>query len=267
MVGSGDLRSAVADARAALPALGVDAATLEAHVAARAEAAGGLDRVQVTDLVLARACGAGDAAALAELDARHRGEMVAALGTMRGGRDFVDEVLQRVREKLFVGESPKILEYAGTGTLRAWLRAVTLRTALNARRTRLTEPAPSGNDDPLLDVAAPSADPETAEIVAKYGEAYKRAVHDALADLTAEDRNVLRLSVLEGLGIDAIARIYAMHRATVARRIARARELVADGARQRLGERTRLPDPELRSVTAACRHGLDLSLVRALQAP
>lgn len=78
---------------------------------------------------------------------------------------------------------------------------------------------------------------------------------------------MLRLSLLEGLGIDAIARIYDLHRATVARRIARARESVAEGARRRLGEDARLAPSELASVTRACRSALDLSLVRALERP
>jgi RNA polymerase sigma-70 factor (ECF subfamily) len=193
--------------------------------------------------------------------------MAAALSTFRADRDFVDEVLQAVREKLFVGASPKILDYAGRGSLRAWLRAVVMRTALNARRRRIGDPSPTASDDALLELAAPAGDPELAQIVAKYGSAYKRAVHDALADLPPEDRNVLRLSLLEGLGIDAIARIYDVHRATVARWVGRARETVVDGARRRLGESTRLDGAELASITRACRSTLDLSLIRALERP
>jgi RNA polymerase sigma-70 factor (ECF subfamily) len=193
--------------------------------------------------------------------------MIAALSTFRADRDFADEVLQTVREKLFVGASPKVLDYGGRGSLRAWLRAVVVRTALNARRRRVADPAPSAADDALLEVAAPAGDPELAEIVAKYGDAYKRAVHEALAELPPEDRNVLRLSLLEGLGIDAIARIYAVHRATVARWIGRARETVVDTARRRLGESTRLDEAEVASIARACRTTLDLSLVRALERP
>jgi len=221
--------------------------------------------VEVADLVLARACAAGEAAALAHFDATYASDMAAALSTFRAGRDFTDEVLQAVREKLFVGPSPKILDYGGRGALRAWLRAVVMRTALNARRRRLTDPAPGADDDALLDVAAPAGDSELAEIVAKYGDAYKQAVHDALADLPPADRNVLRLSLLEGLGLDAIGQIYDVHRGTVSRWIARARTAVVEGARRRLGESTRLDPAELASVTRACRSTLDLSLVRALE--
>ncbi|MBX3261002.1 MAG: sigma-70 family RNA polymerase sigma factor [Labilithrix sp.] len=259
-------REAVALARAALPSLAVSDAILEEHVLRWM--AGGAPQLELVDLVLARACAAGDPAALAHFDATYRSEMIAALSTLRAPRDFVDEVMQSVREKLFVGPSPKILEYGGRGALRAWLRAVVVRSALNARRRRISEPKPSADDDRLLDVAAASSgDPEIAEIVAKYGDTYKRAVHEALAELTTEDRNILRLSLLEGLSIDGIAQIYGVHRATVARRIARARESVAEGARRRLGERTRLDLSELASVTRACRTELDLSLVRALERP
>jgi RNA polymerase sigma-70 factor (ECF subfamily) len=85
--------------------------------------------------------------------------------------------------------------------------------------------------------------------------------------LTPEARNVLRLSLLEGLGIDAIATIYAVHRATVARWITRSQKDVTEGARRRLGERARLTDAELTSVARACHSQLNLSLVRALSGP
>jgi RNA polymerase sigma-70 factor (ECF subfamily) len=260
------MRALIAEARRALPPIALGDDVLEAHVA-RWSAAAGDAPVEVGDLVLARACAAGEPGALAHFDATFARDMALALSTFRGDHDFVDEVLQATREKLFVGASPKILDYGGRGSLRAWLRAVVMRTALNARRRRIGDPAPSATDDALLAVAAPAGDPELAQIVAKYGGAYKRAVHDALAELPPEDRNVLRLSLLEGLGIDAIARIYDVHRATVARWIGRAREAVVEGARRRLGESTRLDAAELASITRACRTTLDLSLIRALQQP
>ncbi len=261
-----ELQALIAEARRALPPIALGDQALEEHVE-RWRSVAGESPVEVTDLVLARACAAGEAAVLAYFDATYAGGMVAALSTLRADRDFVDEVLQAVREKLFVGEAPKILDYGGRGALRAWLRAVVMRTALNLRRARNANPARASSDDALLDVAAPAGDPELAEIVAKYGSAYKLAVHEALADLPPEDRNVLRLSLLEGLGIDAIARIYDVHRATVARWIGRARESVVEGARRRLGESTRLGGAELASITRACRSTLDLSLVRALERP
>lgn len=257
-------RALVGEARAALPPLGVPDDVLVAHVAQALDGAGGPSAIHATDLVLARACGAGDRAALAHFHATFRGEIAGALSRLRADRDFVDEVTQAVNEKLFVGTSPRVLEYRGRGTLRAWLRAVVVRTALNARRRRVTEPPPGPTDDPLLDVAAPAHDPETQDLLARYGAAYKQAVHDALADLAPEDRNVLRLSLLEGLGIDALAGIYGVHRATVARWIARSQRAVADGARRRLGEATRLTEAELASVARACHGELSLSLVRAL---
>ncbi len=255
----------VAEARTALPTLAVADDLLVAHVAQAVESAGGAAGLHVPDLVLARVCGAGDRAALAHFHATFRGEIAGALSRLRADRDFVDEVTQAVNEKLFVGAAPRVLEYRGRGTLRAWLRAVVVCTALNARRRKITEPPPWPSDDPLLEVAAPARDPETQDLLARFGAAYKQAVHDALADLAPEDRNVLRLSLLEGLGIDALAGVYGVHRATVARWIARSQRAVADGARRRLGEATRLSDAELASVARACHGELSLSLVRGLE--
>lgn len=256
--------AAVARARAALPALEVADAALVDHVAAVADGSDLAD-LHVADLVLARACAAGDRAALAHFRAAYRGEITGALSRLRADRDTVDEVTQVVGEKLFVGPAPKILEYRGRGTLRAFLRAVVVRAALSLRRRRTTEPPPAAEDDPLVDVAAEGADPAVAHLVARYGPAYKRAVHEAIGDLTPEDRNLLRLSLLEGVGIDALAGIYAVHRATVARWITRAQRAVAEGASRRLGEATHLAGPELESVARACRGELSLSLVRGLE--
>ncbi len=254
-----EVRRLVAAARAELPRFDIEDDVLVAHVAA----AGAPETLYVADLVLARACAAGDGAALAHFDRAFAPEMALALATFRAGQDFTDEVLQRVREKLFVASPPKILDYGGLGSLRSWLRAVVLRTALNARRRKVTDAAVS--DDVLANVAAVVRDPTTVDLVARFGDVYKRAVHAALASLEPEERNLLRLSLLEGLGIDAIATMHGVHRATVARRIARAREAVAADSIERLGQATALPRTELASLTRACHSILDLSLVRALE--
>ena len=259
-----DVLAAVTAARSGLPPLIADDALLAAHVAAACSEAP-LETLQVADLVLARACAEGDPAALAHFQRAFHGDVEKALGRMGGGADFVDEITQMVHERLFVGDRPRILEYRGRGTLRAWLRAVVMRTALNARRRKATDPTPGLQSDAFAAIAALGADEATLDLVRRFGGAYKQAVHDALSDLTPQDRNVLRLALLEGVGIDALGTMYGVHRATAARWIVRAQRAVADGARRRLGALTGISEQEVASVARACHEELSLSLVRALE--
>lgn len=54
----------------------------------------------------------------------------------------------------------------------------------------------------------------------------KHAIEDAAAELAPRDRALLRLHLVERASIDDIAALYRVHRATVARWIQSAREIV-----------------------------------------
>jgi RNA polymerase sigma-70 factor (ECF subfamily) len=55
-----------------------------------------------------------------------------------------------------------------------------------------------------------------------------------MAALTARQRTLLRLAYVDGLTVDAIGRMYAVHRATAARWLAAAREALFEEARVRV---------------------------------
>jgi len=77
---------------------------------------------------------------------------------------------------------------------------------------------------------------------------------------------VLRLHLVERLGIDAIARACTVHRATVARWITRAKETLAARVRDRLFARWRVDEGSLPAFAALLDSQLDLSLERLLAA-
>ncbi|MDQ3367331.1 MAG: hypothetical protein M3680_18055 [Myxococcota bacterium] len=70
--------------------------------------------------------------------------------------------------------------------------------------------------------------------------------------------------MLDGLGIDQLARQHAVHRATAARRIEAAREDVLGGTQRALVRSLRLSCGQLASVIRLIRSGLDVSLPRVL---
>ena len=251
---------------AANPGVSVDREAFLQHLTAHSEATP-LECLHVNDLHLAFACAGGNAEALREFDRRYHGEIPGALSRLRSSRTTIDEVSQMVREKLFVappGGRPKIAEYAGRGALLSWLRAVAVRTALSHRRREGLEPQLHDDGEPLLAVAGATEDPELEHIRARYAEPFKTAFHDALRALTPQDRNVLRLHVVDGLNIDQVGAVYGVHRATVARWIAQSREALVEKTRALLSERLRLDTQEFESLTRLCRSRLDLSMGRVL---
>lgn len=218
------------------------------------------------DLYLAFACAQGTAPALEEFERRLESLVGAAIAHLRPDRIFLEEVLQRLRQKLLVsqaGAPPKLLEYGGRGSLAQWLRAVALREALNL----LAQQKSRGPQEPLstlTELAAPGPDPELALLKRRYAPEFKAALEAALQDLPVRERNFLRLFFIEGLTVEQIARMDGTHKSTVSRRMASAREQVLDGMRRQLQERLALSTSELDSLMGQLRSQLDLSLARAL---
>ncbi|CAN5925528.1 hypothetical protein BH11MYX4_BH11MYX4_40400 [soil metagenome] len=231
------------------------------RLAARLVALGIGDSPHVADAALAFACAEQSPAALGEFERRYGREFAGALSRLSLGRAEIDEVAQTVRERLFVarpGVPPKILDYAGRGALAAWLRAVIVRAGIDLRRSRAKDPDRPGEVEPLLDLTAATADPELERLRQRYQQPFREAFRDALRALPQDERNALRLNIAEGLNIEQIGQLYGVHRATVARWIARAREGIADNTRRLLAERLGLPAVEIESLVRLCQSQRDV---------
>lgn len=225
-----------------------------------------LRALRPADLYLACACARHDPGATATLEARYMPGIRAALRSMRADDASLDEVLQSVREKLLVGDAsrgPRIADYAGRGDLRRWLRAAAVRTYLNlrrsARRERLVD------DDEVLDeVSTPAGDPELAHMKRLYQAEFKAAFLDAVARLNDQDKNLLRFRHVDRLGVDEIAALYQIHRATAHRWLASARERLGGDTLRALRRRLGVETTELESIRRLVESQVDLSLVRVL---
>jgi RNA polymerase sigma-70 factor (ECF subfamily) len=254
-----DLDRLLAAGRAAWPGVDLDPARFAEHVRARL-GDGDPSAIHAADLYLACACEAGDPRALAAFEARYIAEVPAFLAGVTREPAAIEEVRQRVRERLFVaapGARPKIAEYAGRGALASWVRVVVLRVASNLRRAE----RPHAD----LEIAAetkilPGVDPELATLRARYQPAFDEALRASFAELTPRERTLFRMHFLDGLALDRMAVVFDVHRATVARWIAAARQGLVDRTMARLGAELRLSPTELDSLLAVVRSGLDLSL-------
>ena len=86
------------------------------------------------ELALALACARGDDTAIRLLEREYFDGVRGALRAMKLDADLTDEVIQEVRRKLLVGEPPKIVGYAGRGSLRGLLKVTATRTAISLLR-------------------------------------------------------------------------------------------------------------------------------------
>ena len=217
-----------------------------------------LTRPHLGDMYLAHACTERDSRALSTFEGRYATEIRLACG--RIAPEAAEEIGQRVREKLFI--QGKLAAYSGTGPLGAWLRAVVARTAIEWRRLGSNRPLVS-SDGELARLVDPH-DPELAQFRAEYMDVFKQAFQDALASLSARERTLLRLSVLERLTAEQIARAEGAHRVTVARRLGAVRDKLLDTTRALLMERLGLTPSEFGKVTRFCLSQIDVSLYRML---
>ncbi len=244
----------VSAARQAWPGVAIPTATFAAYVAERG---GG----ELADLYLACGCAHGDAAALAHFE-RELATCVERAGRKVGGdRTAVDEVKQQLRERLLVGRPDRpsrITEYTGRGPLRGWLRVVATRALLDLRRRDKFE-APLG-DRTLDELPAAERDPELQYLEASHRQAFRTAFREAFSALEPLERDLLRHHHVQGESIDVLAARHGIHRATVARWIARARERLLLATRSRLAAALRLSDAELDSVLNVISSRLELSL-------
>lgn len=261
--------------RAAWPGLSVHAEEFASYLATRAAAGSQppeLARLHAEDLYLACACSKRDQAALALADARFLSTLPQHL-TRRGyAQHLAEEVVQALRERLFLGSPespnagagvPQINDYAGRGSLASWLRVAAARAASNARRDEANRADLLANGD--SDPALPALDPELSLIVARHGPEFRAALRDAFESLLAEERSVLRLHFEQGLSLEAAARALGISRATAGRRMLAGRLRIREIMLQLLGQRLSATPTELDSILGVVRSKLELSLSSLLR--
>ena len=216
---------------------------------------------RAADLYLACACARGDAEAIGRFEAAYFDDVRAIVTRLAGDAATADEALQQLREKLFVGgDRPRgITNYAGRGDLRGWFRVAATRVTLGLLRGRR-----KAEDVGALDtIAAGDADPELAVMRQRYAIEANQVLRDAFAELTPRDRNLLRQHFVDGLGIDALGKLYNVHRATTARWLEKARAQLEKRVRALLVKRLGVTTATAESILALVRSELHITLSSA----
>jgi RNA polymerase sigma-70 factor, ECF subfamily len=250
--------------RAAWPALEVSLEGFVTHVARVSDAGltlAELEGVSGEGLYLCAACVSGDVKAHALFDSVFLEPLLRVIGKLDGGRELAKDVLQDVRAQFFsprAGQASAFFAYSGRGALAVWLKVLAVRAAQKHRRGAARNAEVP--DDGLATLPASDADPELRFLKLQHRQHFKAVFAEALASLESRERSVLRMSLVEGLSIDDIGKVYDVHRATAARWLGQARERLVQDTRHRLAARLKVDDDELDEVMGAVQSHLSISL-------
>lgn len=216
------------------------------------------------DFFLAAACTMEVEGAIAALGREYLSQIPAFIAHVcrSTDREKPEDVAQTIAERVAVWDGerePKITTYSGRGPLGGWLRVLSVRMALNSKRS--SEPPTASEDAAALPAGF---DPELDHFKWRYRDAFKAAFESALASLDEEQRLLLRLHSSGNHRGDDIAKILGVERSTVMRRLARARAALFETTRERMAEGLRLSPSEFESIARALQSNIELTLSRVL---
>jgi RNA polymerase sigma-70 factor (ECF subfamily) len=222
--------------------------------------------INAEDLFLAAAALSGEAGAIAKLRRVHRPVLAGYLRHIDGSTAFFEEVEQRLWDVALVGAAgaaPKLASYSGQGALAGWVGIAAQRIALMMKRHEAAEER--AVDGAAAEANILASDPELAFIKGRLRDQFQGALVRALAALEDRERMIYRLHLVDGLTVEAIAKIYGVSHSTVSRWLAKAREEVIREAQRVLHDEMRLTPAEFESVAALVVSQLDLSVSRLLR--
>ena len=247
---------ALAEARLAWPDVALDDDAFAASVArvAGEVSDAAVAKLRTADLYLATACARGEPAAIAAFDRALVAVIERAVTAAGATPAETTELVQIVRVRLLVakpGAEPTIATFSARASLASWVKVVATREA--ARLLAHDRREELASDDELAGHLTAGADPQLEHLVRTYREEFRAAFADAVDALTDRERLLLRQNVLDGVGIDALAELYKIHRATAARWVAAARQSVIEATRAALVTRLNIAPDQLDSILALLR--------------
>ena len=234
----------------------------EGRAAQREQQAAYFRGLKLGDLVLARACAAGNERAWERFVAVYRQPLVRAAIAITGSETLGRELADQLYAELFGlttrdGERRCPLQsYRGRGSLIGWLRTTLAQRHVDHYRR-------SHREQPLEEFDAPTREAET-EKPASELTVLEKAVEGALKGCEAEDRFVLAAYYLDERTLEQIAQVLHVHEATVSRKLRRVcqelrkqvlRNLQSSGMSRRAADEALGADPR----------DLDLNLKKLLQ--
>ena len=240
---------------------------LEEHLAGEALADQPIEDLRLNELFLCWACLQKNERAVVLFDDDFLKCHGPELSRVLGSPSSAEELLQQMRTELLVGSEqkpPLLTRFSGTGALRKWLKVVLMRAALKVKKrdARMRPASGEGIFDRLNDA---KSDPELQRIRELYREAFNRSVEQAFMDLSAEQRNLLRMYVIDKLTMNQLAAIHQVSEASISRWLARIRDGLKRATREHLAAEVDTGSSEWKSLVRILGNEIEISVERLLQ--
>lgn len=216
-----------AEGRAAWPNIALSPEAFARHLGAvtqtESDVVAALDAVRAADFYIAAACVFRVVGAENAFAKRYLGNVPSYVARIDPSPAFGDEVTQELSSKLFVPEPggvAKIALYTGRGQVEGFLRTAAANIAKNLKRVPAMDhlDTTKQNREPARDL-----DPEVLLLKKRFAAEFDQAFSETVAQLTSDERKVLKLHYLTGLSIDDVGTACNVSRATAARWLAKAR--------------------------------------------
>jgi len=230
------------------------------------------DHLRASDLYLACACARGVPAALERFEQLFGAEIARTAQRFDRPGLPADDLVQLLRAKLFTTPDatrapearPRIAMYTGQGFLQNWLRVTTTRTFIDCGRVNPETPEVPIRNELVSVLPEPKGDPELLLLKREHVTHFKASFAEAVAALDSADRLLLKQHLVERLTIDQLGALYHLHRASAARRIAKARDALLVATRIALARRLGVPPERVASVLELVASRLEASIERLL---
>jgi RNA polymerase sigma-70 factor (ECF subfamily) len=254
--------------KAAWPEIAVERDRFAAEVARRLPEGTELAALKGADVFLAVACIDGSERAVGIVRDMLAAEVSFAATKTTASRDQLSEVVSRLSHVLFVDEPDRpaaLRGYSGRGELKSYLRVIATRELVKIVNRGRREVGIA--DDDFIDRIVPPSDPELSILRQRYRSDVDEAMRAALRSLDERERALLRYAFVDNLNVDAVGKLYDVHRATAARWIAAAREQLGKRIRDELALRLKIDVAEVDSIVRLVQSRIDVSLDRVLRNP
>jgi RNA polymerase sigma-70 factor, ECF subfamily len=219
------------------PAIVVAAETLDQYVEDRGIPLASLSALLRADLYLVVGCLLDAPGAIQTFLTEHTSSIAAVARQFDPSPSFADEVTQRLAETLFVDRpnTPRrIGQYRATGPLGSWVRTAARRIALRLRKNETNEKLVS--DDLLAKEVAAVCDQELALTKSHSAVAFRSALQNAIRNLEARERTLMKLHLVAGLTTVQIAKSFHLSQSSVSRSIrSSARKILEEVKRELRG--------------------------------
>ena len=259
-------------ARAAWPDIAVTPARFASELARRigphdtgAATLHALGATRGSDVYLAIACCDADEPAIGRFDELIGRELRQVATKLRATPDQTAELQSELRRLLLIDDGERaaaLRDYAGRGDLRSYLRVMATRAMIRAINRGRREVVV--DDGEFFDRMMPQDDPELGFLRAQYRETVDAALRAALSGLDARSRALLRYQLIDGWSIDQVGKLYGVHRATAARWLTDAREVLGEIIRTELAARLQIATEDVDSIVRLVQSRVDMSLDRLL---